>query len=464
MFVGRDRELAELRSLYDSKGFQCVVLWGRRRVGKTTLITEFCKDRECVYFTALETSERENIESLSRAILSDSSGTASPVFSDYQSAFEYLAEKAKKRRIVVALDEYPYLAKSWPGISSLLQTMIDQKLKKTELFLILCGSSMSFMENQVLGYQSPLYGRRTAQFKIEPLNFHETVRFFPKYTLRDIAVVYGITGGVPLYLEQFDDRISFAKNITRAFFSPSAYLFEEPLNLLKQEVRDPAYYNAIVKTVVDGATRLGEIATKVGLETSACTVYLKNLIDLGILKKEFPVGERSPRKGIYTIEDHLFRFWYLFVSPHISMIQRGMADAVWTRVEPDIPRYMGPVFEDICREYLWCLNAAGTLSEGVTEIGRWWGTDERTKSESEIDIVGLNGSAAVLFGECKWTEKDVDKDVLELLVERSMRFSPGSCRYFLFAKKGFTARCRAQAEARGDTVLVTLEEIQSSQT
>lgn len=457
MFIGRDRELAELQALFEAKGFQCVVVWGRRRVGKTTLITEFCKDKECVYFTALETSERENLENLSRAILAENGGDITPVFPDYRSALENLAEKARNLRIILALDEYPYLAKSWPGISSLLQTLIDQKLKKTEIFLILCGSSMSFMENQVFGYQSPLYGRRTAQFKIEPLDFFETAGFFSRLARREIAVMYGVTGGIPLYLEQFDDRHSLAQNITQAFFRPSAYLFEEPINLLKQEVRDPSYYNAIVKTIANGATRLGEIASKVGLETSACAVYLKNLIALGILRKEFPAGEHSPRKGIYAIADHMFRFWYLFVSPHISMIQRGMADTVWNRIEADIPRYMGPVFEAICREYLWRQNASGTLPGEITEIGRWWGTDERTKSESEIDIVGLSGTEAKLFGECKWTEKDVDSTVLELLVERARRFNAASCHYYLFAKKGFTKRCHSLAQSRGDTTLITLE-------
>jgi len=462
MFIGRDRELAELQALYDAKGFQCVVLWGRRRVGKTTLITEFCKDKECVYFTALETSERENLENLSRAILAGNDGDITPVFPDFRSALEHLAEKSRKRRIILALDEYPYLAKSWPGISSLLQTVIDQKLKQTELFIILCGSSMSFMENQVLGYQSPLYGRRTAQFKIEALDYVETTNFFSRFTPRDIALVYGITGGIPLYLEQFDDRHSLAQNITNAFFKPSAYLFEEPTNLLKQEVRDPSYYNAIVRTIANGATRLGEIASKVGLETSACTIYLKNLIDLGILQKEFPAGEHSPRKGIYALADHLFRFWYLFVSPHVSMIQRGMAEAVWNRIETEIPRYMGPVFEDICREYLWQLNATCKLPDQLTEIGRWWGTDQRTKSESEIDIVGLSEKRVKLFGECKWTEKDIDHTVLELLVERSQRFNPEACHYYLFAKKGFTPRCRNLAQSRGDTTLVTLLDMWSS--
>lgn len=463
MFTGRQRELAELQTLYESKGFHCVILWGRRRVGKTALITEFCKDKESVFFSALETSERENLENLSRAILAENSGSVTQTFTDYRSAFEYLAGRSQNRRLIVALDEYPYLAKSWPGISSLLQTLIDQKLKKTELFLILCGSSMSFMEHQVLGYQSPLYGRRTAQFKLEPLGYEETARFFTRYDPCDIALIYGITGGIPLYLEQFDDRRSLTQNITRSFFTPSAYLFEEPSNLLKQEVRESAYYNAIVKTVADGATRLGEIASKAGLETSACTVYLKNLISLGILKKELPIGENAPRKGLYVLADHLFRFWYLFVPPHISMIQRGMAETVWKRIEADIPRYMGPIFEDICREYLWGMNAKGRLSGSVTEIGRWWGTDEQTKSESEIDIVGLSGKKAVLFGECKWNEKDVDKDVLELLVERSRRFSAESCRYYLFAKKGFTSRCHALASARGDTTLVTIREMLENQ-
>ena len=239
MFVGRHAELQKLRSLYQEDAFQCAVIYGRRRVGKTTLINEFVKDKDTVFFTGLETNSRENLENLSQSIynLQQRDGIA-PVFPTFKAAFDALYEIAKENHIVFVIDEYPYLARSYQGMSSLLQLQIDEKYKHSKLFLILCGSSMSFMENQVLGYKSPLYGRRTAQFKVRPFDFFETKEFYTGFDSYDLATIYGITGGIPQYLAQMNDKLSVEENIKMNFLNASAYLFEEPTNLLKQEVRE----------------------------------------------------------------------------------------------------------------------------------------------------------------------------------------------------------------------------------
>jgi AAA+ ATPase superfamily predicted ATPase len=456
MFFGRKAELNQLNALYDSTRFECVIIYGRRRVGKTTLINEFIKGKEAVYFTGLETSGRENLENLSRSILELRFGndSSSPVFPSFQSAFDSVCEMAKEKRIVLVIDEYPYLAASFQGMSSLLQILIDQKFKNSNLMLILCGSSMSFMENQVLGYQSPLYGRRTAQFKILPFDFFETKAFFTSFDRTDLATVYGITGGVPWYLAQIKEECSLEDNIKQSFFNPSAYLFEEPLNLLKQEVREPAHYNAIIKAIATGSSKNSEISSKVDLESSACISFLKNLISLGIVKKETPMANKSTKKTIYSIEDNLFRFWYRFVPDNMALIQHGMIDVVWKKVEAQLPAFMGKVFEDICRQYLWRENSNGRLPFVFEDIGRWWGNDPVSKCEAEIDILAYSGENEALFGECKWTNEQTDTSVLNTLIARSELFQYPQKYLYLFAKTGFTSGCIQKAKDLGNVVLI----------
>lgn len=302
MFIGRTPELAELERLYGTGKFQCVIVYGRRRVGKTSLITEFTKDKEAAYFAGQETGANENLESLSRSIfsLSRDFSEASTLFPSFREALESVFSLAENRRVILTIDEYPHLAASYRGISSLLQTLIDKHKDSSKLFLILCGSSLSFMENQVLGYKSPLYGRRTAQFKVLPFNFDETLEYFAheshEFSPQDAAVLYGVTGGIPLYVSLMDKDLSVADNIMLHFLSPAGYLFEEPTNLIKQECREPARYNAIIKAIADGASRLSVIAGKTGMETSLCSTYISKLISIGILKKEYPFREERSKK------------------------------------------------------------------------------------------------------------------------------------------------------------------------
>jgi AAA+ ATPase superfamily predicted ATPase len=455
LFIGRQRELTKLNQLHQSGKFECAIIYGRRRVGKTTLIGEFIKDKKAIYYTGLETTDHENLENLSRGIMRVRLGMETDaVFPHFQAALDSVYEMAKEERLVLVIDEYPYLALSYRGISSLLQVQIDTKFKNSKLMLILCGSSMSFMENQVLGYKSPLYGRRTAQFKIQPFDFFETQSYFQNVDPLDVAVLYGITGGVPQYVELMDDFLPVEDNIKRSFFDPHSFLYEEPTNLLKQEVREPAHYNAIIKAIATGSTRHSEIASKVGIETSASTVYLKNLISLGIVSKETPLTETTSRKTIYTIADSMFRFWYRFVPDNAALIQSGMVDRLWQKVQPQIPAFMGSVFEEICKQWLWRENAADRLPLSFVKLGRWWGNDPIRKQETEIDILALSDEDAALFAECKWTGEKVDAGVLDTLINRSNLFPYRQKHLYLFAKAGFTSGCVEKAREAG-AVLVS---------
>ena len=462
MFVGRKLELKKLEELYASDRFECVVIYGRRRVGKTSLIHEFTRGKESIFYTGLETDSNENLEHLSRCIMKPPFGEgASPIFPNFQEALDAVHERSVEKRLIFVIDEYPYLAASYRGISSILQAEIDHKFKNGKLFLILCGSSMSFMETQVLGYKSPLYGRRTAQMRIQPFGFFDTRSFYSGFSSEDLAGIYGITGGVPQYLALMNDSLSLAENIKRNFLDPSAYLFEEPGNLLKQEVREPSGYNAILRAIATGSSKNAEIASKVSMESSACSAYLKNLISLGIVKKETPIAEKSTRKTIYSISDSMFRFWYRFIPNQMALIQNGLVGRAYERIEKEFPAFMGWVFEDTCKEYLWRRNVDGSLPVRFTDIGRWWGNDPIKRSEAEVDIVATDGENAI-FGECKWTNEDAALAELELLNERSRLLRFKNRHLFLFAKRGFTKGCREQADKMGNVTLVSFAELFSS--
>jgi len=460
MFIGRERELNKLNELYHISGFQFPVIYGRRRVGKTALINEFIKDKEAIFFTGIESNAQQNLENFSKSILSYADeALENTMFPSFQAALEYVFKLAEKKRIILVIDEYPYVAKASKSLASTLQSLIDKNKDTSKLFLILCGSSMSFMENHVLAYKAPLYGRRTAQFKILPFDFFESRSYFKKFSDMDMAAVYGIVGGTPQYLLQMNDDLSLEENIKRCFLDPSSPLFEEPNNLLKQEVREPALYNAIITAIAKGGTKLSEISSKVGEETSACAAYIKNLISLGIIKKETPFAESSTRKTIYKIDDNLFRFWYRFVPDNIASINRGLTDAVYKKISPMISDYMGAVFEDICIQYLWKLREQGKVEIEFTDLGRWWGNDAKNKCEAEIDIMGTDGANGALFCECKWTNEKVDVGVLDTLVDRSQLFHYKNVQLYLFAKSGFTKGCIEKAQELGNVMLITFDDV-----
>ena len=460
MFIGRERELATLNKLYKSNKFEFVVIYGRRRVGKTALINRFIENKNAIYFMGVESNAKQNLENFSKSIIEYTTGIETETsFLSFQAALEHIFKLSEKERIILVIDEYPYVARSSKSLASTLQLLIDKYKDNSKLMLILCGSSMSYMEDRVLAYKAPLYGRRTAQMKILPFDFDEACRYFEHFSDEDKALIYGIVGGTPQYLLQMNDELSVEDNIKSTYLNSTSALFEEPENLLKQEVREPALYNAIITAIATGASRMSEISSKVGEDTNVCSAYIKNLISLGIIQKETPYGEKASRKSLYSIEDNMFRFWYRFIPENNSIIYRGAADLAYKRIVPFLPDYMGKVFEEICKQYLWKLLLSGKCPVNFSSLGRWWGSDPVAKNQVEIDILAEQDKNTALFGECKWTNEKVDLGVLEMLVKRSKLFSYKKVHYYLFSKSGFTKGCIEKANEMGNVTLVSYKDI-----
>ena len=460
MFIGRERELNSLNKLYNSGKFEFVVIYGRRRVGKTALINHFIDDKQAIYFMGVESNAKQNLENFSRNIMEYTSGiSAETSFLSFQSALETVFRLSQKERLILVIDEYPYVARASRSLASTLQMLIDRYKDNSKLMLILCGSSMSYMEDHVLAYKAPLYGRRTAQIKLNPFDFEEVCHYFKNFSSEQKAMAYGIVGGTPQYLLQINDRLTIEENVKNTYLDTMSSLYEEPMNLLKQEVREPAIYTAIITAIATGYSRMSEISTKVGEETNICSSYLKNLIALGIVQKESPYGEKASRKSIYSIDDNMFRFWYRFVPENASMIARGASDLVYKRIEPYFSDYMGKVFEDICRQYLWKLLISGNTPIEFTSLGRWWGNDPVHRCQAEIDIMGEQDKNTALFGECKWTNEKVDLGVLETLIERSNIFSYKTKYFYLFSKLGFTKGCTDKAKELRNVFLINYDKI-----
>lgn len=463
MFIGREHELATLNHLYDTDAFQFPVIYGRRRIGKTTLINEFVGERPAIFFTAVENNRQTNLENLSRAIAlfehPDRDPALASPHNSFRQAFELVFELARKQRVIFVIDEFPYLAKADPSVPSILQALADRNHAESKLFLILCGSSLSFMKEQVLGEKSPLYGRRTAQIELRPFDFFASMEFFPNLDPFSIAEIYGMVGGVPLYLKQFQGTGTLRELTESVLLNPNAILYEEPGNLFMQEVSKASRYNAVIGTIADGHTQSSEIAATAGVSSAEVAYYLKELERIGLVIREKPIAGKG-RQPIYRLADNLFRFWFQFVAPHASSIQRGMPERAWRTIEKSLPRYMGPVFEDICYQWLWRQLANGALPAEFDDLGRWWGTDPRLKQKAEIDIVGIEEGRVVLAGECKWRNEPFSLAELEKLRHRTNFIGDASAsQLYAFSKTGFTEACQREADAAANVHLVSFQEM-----
>lgn len=471
MFVARQAELESLASTYETAGFQMSVVYGRRRVGKTCLLRKFAEDKpSSIFFTALESTSSDNLTALSRAIFqashpevdgNDSFGAeASPRYPSFEDALRSVFAQARHHRLLFVIDEYPYLAGSYPGISSLLQSLIDEHKGESQLHLILCGSSMSFMEHQVLGHKSPLYGRRTAQLKVAPFDYLDAAKMLPSARPARAVELYAIAGGVPLYLEQLDSTRSTEWNIANRALPTGTLLSNEPLSYLLQEVRSPATYNAVVGAIAGGCVRPAEIADAVHIDRARVDTYLKNLMELLIVERVTPATDSNRKKVRYRIADNLFRFWYTFMPKYGSLVDAGRSDAVAHRMMgQEFPTFVGPAYEDICRQWITRQVSRAAIDILPREIGSWWGTNPQSRAQEEVDIVAPGIDGDVLLGECKWRNEAIDVGVLDKLVERSELFDATEKQLYLFAKAGFTDACQAKAGRMGNVRLVGLEEM-----
>ena len=466
MFIGRERELAALRRRYGSDAFEFVGIYGRRRVGKTALINEFVRGLPCGYCTAVEDDASANLVLLSRAVWElQGSVTAAPapVYRDFCAALDAAFAASRGRRAVLVIDEFPYLAASCPAFPSMLQAAIDKNREESGLFLILCGSSLSFMKEQLLDQKSPLYGRRTAQMELRPFDFFEARQFFPGMDPVEAACLYGMVGGVPLYLRQFGEGLSLEENVERAFLSPDSILFEEPANLLKQEVSKAAPYNAVISAIASGASQHNEIAGASGIESAALDYYLKELRRIGLVEREEPVTGRGGRRAVWSLSDNLFRFWYRFVRPRQALVERGLAAGTASKIVEGMPLHMGPVFETVTRDWLWRQLAQGDLPFGMTDVGRWWGNDPVARSQAEIDVVAVEERNTALVGECKWQNAPTGPDQLAKLDTRAGLAGAGpTAPRWMFSRSGFTDGCAELASSMPRARLVTFREMVDS--
>ncbi len=404
LFVDRDAEMMFLEDHYRSDHAELLVISGRRRVGKTELIIQFMRDKPGVYFLASEEGDAANIRdfSLYAARLIEDPNFASVTYGSWAALFESLlnhrkfVELSRNQKIVLALDEYPALIAHNRAIPSVFQKLWDQSLSKAPVMLILSGSSISIMETAVLGYASPLYGRRTGQWQVEPLRY-SCVRQFLPWPEEAIAFSWFVLGGIPGYLRRFDPDLTFQENVITHMLRKGAYLYSEAEILLNYEFREPGNYMSIFRAVAMGCTTAAKICMETGLDKSMVSKYLHVLTRLHIIREEIPVTA-SPefRRRQYRIMDPYLHFWFRFIYPNRIDLEAGRTDEVMALINRSFPLYCGELFEDLVSELVRDRFLAG--NRRFTRLGRWW------HKESEIDLVGLDeDTGVILFFECKWS-------------------------------------------------------------
>lgn len=454
-FIGRKAELRELEKIYHTSGFQMMVIYGRRRIGKSTLIKEFIKDKRAVYYTATKAGINKNIELWGRQALEAFAPEMNTLsFQNIDGLFSFLGKHSEAERSVVVIDELPYLAEADKSILSILQNYIDNQWMYGQMLLILCGSSISFMENEVLSEKSPVFGRRTSQIKLEAFDYLESAEFVPAYSYEEKAICFGITGGTAKYLSMLDDTKSLDENIVQLFFMKTGYLYEEPNNLLTQEFRNVSTYNDIISAIASGANKVIEISDKAHIEQSVVVHALQNLIATGIVLKESAVTDESNKKKIqYILRDNMFRFWYKFVPDGMGAIELDRGDIFYQNaVKPKLSEFMGSVFEDMCKHYTLVSGVDGKLNCFVTTVGKWWGTHPKRRETTDIDVVGLDKSSKkAVLGECKYRNAPIDKNVYEDLQEKDGLIAKEYTvvQYILFSKSGFTEWVAEHCERDG---------------
>lgn len=469
MFVGRDAELKQFNRMYEKSGFQMAVVYGRRRVGKTTLIDAFAEGKPTLYFTAQQRSSLQNLAQFSRTVYAFFDAPEdSGAFPDWRSAFSYIAAAAIQRGnepFLFVFDEFPYAAETEPSLPSILQIAIDHEFKTTNARIILCGSNESFMESEVLGRKSPLYGRRTMQLKVKPFDCFDASLMLPGLTAEQCVAYYATFGGTPYYLAQIDANGTYEENVAELMFSTSGILYEEPLMLLRQELREPASYNSILDAIGSGETSPKRIAERAGVNASSISKYLKTLVDLGIVNREVPFGSNSDtsRRSLYTLADPFFAYWYAFVSKNVGAIEAGagMAAAQGSAFGQALSTYVGKQFETVCMQWTIRKNAAGELPFLASSFGRWWGTDPRERAETDIDLIAADRqSKSILLGECKWRNSFDETKAIEALEYRAQLIKGFSRRsYCLFMKNAPSDTTLGKANARKDLAVISVREM-----
>lgn len=457
-FIDREAETATLENEYARNGSSLVILYGRRRVGKTSLINKFIEGKNALFFLASEESEAQNRESFKQraADFINSGLLRHAAVSNWDVIFKAIIDTEFDKKPIIVMDEFQYIGKSNPAFPSIFQRIWEEILKNKSVMVILCGSLISMMESQTLNYDSPLYGRRTAQIRLKQIPFRYYGQFFTDRSEKELIEMYSVTGGVPKYIELFSECDDIYSAIRQNVLNTSGYLYDEPHFLLQQEVSEIGSYFSLIKAIAAGNSKLSAIATVLETKTTNLTKYLKTLIDLDILEREVPVTEDNPEKskrGLYRIRDNYIKFWFAFVYPNMSFLESGNTEIVMSKIRKGfVSNQIAFVYEDICREKMWRLSAEGVWDFHFSKIGRYW------DSNVEIDIAALDPDGKnLILGECKYWTEPVGVNILKDLERKAESVTWESGRrktnYVLFSISGFTPELESYIATRPDVKL-----------
>ena len=442
MLIARENELKEIKALCNSKKFEFLVMYGRRRVGKTEILKEISKSYNTIFFSAQEKNDSLNLIDFSKVLQKHFSDNYLSPFDNWENAFRYFAEKAKKnKREILIIDEFPYIANENVTIKSIIQHIIDHELKNKNVMLILCGSSISSMEEGVLGSKSPLYGRATSKIEIKPLDYFDSFKFMGQYSIIDKFLAYGILGGIPHYLLQFDYKKSIIDNIANCIVKNNSILRDEPQTLLRMELREPSIYNSILEAISSSRNRLNEISNSIHEESNKCLKYINVLKNIRIVEKISPAGEKvDTRKNLYEIVDNFVYFWYKFIFKNKSYYELLSPEKAASEIYYELSNYMGKIFEKISLQYMLRLAKNNKLPFVPYNYGKWWGNNKKLKRQDDIDILMISKDKKQgIFCECKFKNEKVDIGDYKDLVLVSENFNSIKDKYYyIISKSGFT--------------------------
>ena len=458
--IGRKEELNHLNELYESNAFEFLVMYGRRRVGKTTILQEFAEHSNSIFFPAREKNDALNLEDFSKVVQYHFDHNFIASFSSWEDAFNYISSKVEQRTTII-IDEFPYIIEENSSIKSILQHVIDLSWKNKNIFLILCGSSVSIMENDVTGRKSPLHDRQTSSLEIKPFDYLESSAFFKNYTNEEKLLTYGILGGIPRYLEAFDSNISIKKNIETKIIRNGAYLHEEPDNLLKAELREINVYSSILSAIANGRNKIIDIANFIHEDRTKVAKYLITLQTLRLIEKRVPCGEsETSKKSIYVIKDNFFKFWFRYEFTNNSYYAMLGAKEASKEIMDDISNLMGDAFEDICKEYIIRLAKQRKLPFIPYHLGKWWGTNPVIKAQDDVDLLAIDKTGKkAIFIECKFTSQPMPYDEYEDLVTATKAFPNIEEKHLWFiSKSGYTKSVVEQAK-KDHATLLTIDDL-----
>lgn len=415
-FINREAELNFLEKEYVSNNSSFIIIWGRRRVGKTELLKTFSRKKPAIFYIADLTDRIYQINSFKELVadfFKDSVFRESR-FESFEPIFRYISQKTKQKTLLI-IDEYPYLRIVDPSIDSVLQKAWDMYLKNKKIMIILSGSHISMMEKIINSYTHPLYGRRTGQLKISPFKFLDFIKFFHQRDYKNLLRFYGVFGGTPRYILEIDIKKTLWENIKEKLLNPMSSLYMEPQIILPEEIRSPFGYFTIMKSIGEGKVKLSEISSSMHADPRIVSKYLSSLQEMDLIERRIPVTAQKSksRKGIYLIKDYFFRFWFRYIFGNSHLIETGKSGEVLNFIKKDFDTYMGKIFEEVI---LQIINQKPHLIPfKFKKAGSFW------DRKLEIDIV-LIGDNEVLLGECKYSKKPVDQKDFKKLLEKSKSF------------------------------------------